>query len=79
MYEFGIIFLFFIEIIYKVIKIPTLLFEHVNTIIETTYKYIGTILNEINKTGEFTFSFKITRTIHNTEQAQQLHIPPHIE
>lgn len=77
MYEFGIIILFFIEIIYGAIKIPALIIEHINSIMKTTYKYIGTVLNEINKTGEFTFSFKITRTIHNNNE--ELPTPTTIE
>ena len=71
MLDFGLLILFIVEICYRIVKVPALFMEYTDKIIKEIYTYSKKILEEINNTGEFTFSFKITRKLHNSIQEEK--------
>ncbi len=66
MENLAIVGFFFTELCFRFAKLPVIFLEYLDKIINTILNYINIILQEINKTGEFNFSFKISRTIRPT-------------
>ncbi len=62
MENLAIVGFFFAELCYRFTKLPVTFLEFLEKTINTILNYINILLQEINKTGEFTFSFKISRT-----------------
>ncbi len=68
MENLGIFILFLIELSYRIIKLPIIFMEYTDKIIKFFYTNSRNLLQEINKTGEFSFTVKISRKLHNQQQ-----------